>query len=466
MTEEAKQIVLGSDSGTFWKGGEDPWTDNPATARAFTNPREAWEHATKLQTDQADYLEESPIELHVRNPEMTYLTHKVTSMDFQNNRPALRRHWRTGFGEALPPDLPAPDRDDGLHRLEDYLVDVDWDALRARYGSPEKVNEALDPRFRAGLKDVAKLDSPSVSTMLRQHVPRDIDEAIRFAARKPEQSFQEHRPVEGLRERPLTKGNEISRDRTRERDTSIPSPAPLAESRSGPAPGEPTTTNGDPLPAFVRRHFVRADDQFYYRQKPEQLAFETRGETFRAHDSSVSVATAMVELAESRGWSAVKVKGSKDFRRLVRAAAAKQGIAVDGYTPTAGERAMLEQDDGLPEGSSNRGSAKSRPSGNARDRSVDPLAGTVVDHPFQHDEVNSPSYFVALRGASGKVTTHWGKDLDRAIHESGAAAPQSAIRYSLQSKANSKYRYVSRFVTMPVLSSITRRGKQSEPPGR
>lgn len=222
----------------------------------------------------------------------------------------------------------------------------------------------------------------------------------------------------------MTKGNEILRDRTRERDTSTPSPAPLAASRSGPAPGEPTTTNRDPLPAFVRRHFVRAGNQFYYRQKPEQLAFETRGETFRAHDSSVSVATAMIELAESRGWSALRVRGSKEFRRLVWAAAAKQGMAVDGYTPTAGERAMLEQDGGLPDGSSNRGSVKSRPSGNARDRPVDPLAGTVVDHgaaPFQHDEVNSPSYFVALRGASGKVTTHWGKDLDRAIHESGAA---------------------------------------------
>lgn len=52
----------------------------------------------------------------------------------------------------------------------------------------------------------------------------------------------------------------------------------------------------------MRRHFVRAGDGFYYRQNQEQLAFEIRGETFRARDSSLSVATAMVELAESRGY--------------------------------------------------------------------------------------------------------------------------------------------------------------------
>jgi hypothetical protein len=173
----------------------------------------------------------------------------------------------------------------------------------------------------------------------------------------------------------------------------------------------------------VRRHFVRADDKFYYRQKPEQLAFETRGETFRAHDSSVSVATAMVELAESRGWSALKVKGAKDFRRLVWAAAAKRGMVVDGYTPTAGERAMLEQEGGLPEGPANRGSAESRISGNARDRSPDSLAGTLVDHgaaPFQHVEANAPSYFVSLRRSPGDVATYWGKDLERAMREAGA----------------------------------------------
>jgi hypothetical protein len=88
-------------------------------------------------------------------------------------------------------------------------------------------------------------------------------------------------------------------------------------------------------------------------------------------------------------------------------------MVVDGYRPTAGERAMLEQEGGVPQGPANRGSAESRISGNARDPSAD-SAGTLVDHgaaPFQHDEANAPSYFVSLRRSPGDVATYWGKDL-------------------------------------------------------
>ena len=158
MSEGQDRIVLGTDSGTFWTGGEELWTYDPAEARTFSNPRDAWEQAATLQADQAEYLEDSPVELHVRDPEGSLRTRRVTSLAHRDNSPALRRHWRDGFGEALPPDLPSSDGNDTLHRLEDYLVDVDWDALRARYGSPERMNEALDPQFQASLKDATKVD--------------------------------------------------------------------------------------------------------------------------------------------------------------------------------------------------------------------------------------------------------------------------------------------------------------------
>jgi hypothetical protein len=245
---------------------------------------------------------------------------------------------------------------------------------------------------------------------------------LRSSSGKPEQSVRGDVPTVSPEEAPAVENNEISRDRTREHGASVPSPAPL-EARPSTAVSEaPDTTDERSLPAFVRRHFVRAGDNFYYRQNPEQLAFETRGETFRVRDNSLSVATAVVELAESRGWSALKVKGAKEFRRLVWAAAAKRGMAVDGYRPTAGERAMLEQEGG-PEGPANRGSGESRTAGNARDRSDDSPEGTLADHgaaPFQHDEANAPSYFVSVRRSSGDVATYWGKDLQRAIREVGA----------------------------------------------
>ena len=178
-----------------------------------------------------------------------------------------------------------------------------------------------------------------------------------------------------------------------------------------------------PLPPFVRRHFVRTGDQFYYRQSPDRLAFTVRGETFRAEDASVSVATALVDLAESRGWSALRVKGSKEFRRLVWATAAKRGLSVDGYSPSAGERALLDQELDPLDGSRGAERAESRAGGRERDRPADLMAGVLVDHgaaPYQHQQGNSPSYFVSLRGPSGEAVTHWGLDLERAMGESGA----------------------------------------------
>jgi hypothetical protein len=142
--------------------------------------------------------------------------------------------------------------------------------------------------------------------------------------------------------------NEIIRDRDREAALAVPLKKPSPEAVEEPL--KPDTFQSPTLPAFVRRHFVHSGDQFYYRQKPEQLAFITRGETFRAEDVSALVAIAMVEIAQSRGWSALRVKGSKEFRRLVWATAMKRGLSVEGYSPSAGERATLEQDSECPFG--------------------------------------------------------------------------------------------------------------------
>jgi hypothetical protein len=269
-----------------------------------------------LRETQAEYLEGSHVELHVRDSDEPRLTRRVTSLAHANNRPALRAHWQQGFGQALPPDLPMPPAEqNGVYRL----------------GSAHET------------ENIVRLESD---------------------------------------------------------------------------PPQPP-----PLPPFVRRHFVHTGDQFYYRQSPERLAFTVRGESFQAEDASVSVATALVDLAESRGWSALRVTGSKEFRRVVWATAAKRGLSVDGYSPSAGERAMLEQEPDTRDGTWGAERAESRTGGRQRDRPADPLAGVLVDHgaaPYQHEQGNSPSYFVSLRGASGEVTAHWGLDLERAMGESGA----------------------------------------------
>ena len=100
----------------------------------------------------------------------------------------------------------------------------------------------------------------------------------------------------------------------------------------------------------------------------------------------------------------------------------KRGLSVEGYSPSAGERAMLEQEPGPQDIPQDSPRTESRTGG--RDRPVSPLAGVLVDHgtaPYQHEPNNAASYFVSLRGASGDLSAHWGLDLERALAESGAA---------------------------------------------
>ncbi|MEA3641963.1 MAG: LPD7 domain-containing protein [Lamprobacter sp.] len=302
---------------------------------------------------------------------------------------------------------------------------MDWDQLRSGHGSAEKIYAALDPGFRSTMKVVAESDREPVIKMLRELVPREVASVMAASWARGPFDLSSATASPGVPEAVADEPNEISRDRTREaafaasaQQVQVPTPYPETASTAV-STGK---TYSDQLPAFVNRHFVRAGDEFFYRQTLDKLAFEARGDSFCAHDSSVSVATAMVEMAEARGWSALKVKGTKDFRRLVWAAAAKRGISVDGYSPSAGERAMLEQEQAMtrPARSVN---SESRVDGRQRERPTDRLAGILVDHgaaPYQNQQENSASYFVALRSESGEVTTLWGLDLERAIDDAKA----------------------------------------------
>jgi hypothetical protein len=395
----------------------------PGQAQIFTSPREAWKTAIELRESQAEYLDRSAVELHIREADDPGVTRQVTSLAQADNRPALRAHWRRGFREALPPDLPSPlgEPAELKHRLADYLRDVDWDALRARHESPGTMSKALDPGFWLALSHLAARDYQVANDLLEQHAPRDLVDQVRADWQRPGTVVDEPAGAGPSQHHSTDVINEIVRDRSREQEESALSSVPR-EAGEGRGVASPAREQDQPLPAFVRRHFVRAGDQFYYRQKPDTLAFSRRGETIRAHDDTVSLATAMVELAGSRGWSALKVRGSRDFRRMVWAAAVKRGLSVDGYTPSAAERAILDRES---EGRQNRMSerAESRTAGRERDRPADTLAGVLSDHgpaPYRHEAGNSPSYFVSLRAPSGEVVTHWGLDLKRATEEACA----------------------------------------------
>ncbi|RFB76678.1 LPD7 domain-containing protein [Methylovirgula sp. 4M-Z18] len=61
-------------------------------------------------------------------------------------------------------------------------------------------------------------------------------------------------------------------------------------------------------------------------------------------DHSRDGAKAIVQLAEAKGWQAIEVKGTKDFRRDVWMQASLKGMPVRGYEPTEKDKAALARE--------------------------------------------------------------------------------------------------------------------------
>src|SRR5206468_493174 len=71
--------------------------------------------------------------------------------------------------------------------------------------------------------------------------------------------------------------------------------------------------------------------------------FEDRGKRLATEHNDPDVARSMVELAEAKGWDAIRVRGSEEFKRVVWLQASLRGMEVDGYKPRAVDVSKLEE---------------------------------------------------------------------------------------------------------------------------
>jgi Large polyvalent protein-associated domain 7 len=96
-------------------------------------------------------------------------------------------------------------------------------------------------------------------------------------------------------------------------------------------------------PASVRKRFIQAENKFYFRDEENRLAFEDRGKRLVTEHNDPNVARSMVEVAEARGWDAIRVRGSEEFKRVAWLQGSLRGIEVDGFKPRAVDVAKLEE---------------------------------------------------------------------------------------------------------------------------
>ena len=92
----------------------------------------------------------------------------------------------------------------------------------------------------------------------------------------------------------------------------------------------------------IKRHLLRRD--FEFRDQPGKVAFVERWLSMKSATHSAAVVKAMVDRAEERGWTAVRIKGSAEFERQVWISATARGIKAIGYEPTEGDRLAMAQE--------------------------------------------------------------------------------------------------------------------------
>ena len=141
--------------------------------------------------------------------------------------------------------------------------------------------------------------------------------------------------------------NELASAARRQRGTAEPDPIGAApEARRGFFRRRPV--EAPKLDAVAQRHGLyiaekRGTRTYYadYQQKREVMRADGNRISTKLDDKQA--VTAVLDLAEARGWNRVRVRGTDDFKRETWVQAQVRGIAAEGYKPSATDQQEVER---------------------------------------------------------------------------------------------------------------------------
>lgn len=108
----------------------------------------------------------------------------------------------------------------------------------------------------------------------------------------------------------------------------------------------------DHLPDSIKYNYVAmiknrllGDEKINYYDKSDRdkfnIAFEDRKSSINTSRQDEKTISAMIDLAESKGWKSIKLKGTQEFKQKAWLEASLRGIETSGYTPTEQDKAEL-----------------------------------------------------------------------------------------------------------------------------
>ncbi len=108
---------------------------------------------------------------------------------------------------------------------------------------------------------------------------------------------------------------------------------------------EPSLNQRRAAAESLRKRFLEAGEQFYYRTapgEPTKIAFTDQGKRLVTEHDDPTVIQGMVLRAKSKGWTTVRVNGTTEFKTEAWVQATIAGLDVEGYTPRGIDLARAE----------------------------------------------------------------------------------------------------------------------------
>ena len=212
---------------------------------------------------------------------------------------------------------------------------------------------------------------------------------------------------------------------------------------------EPTLIHDDlayDVPFHLRNKYERSDKGSYVDLKDHKEAFRDKGTTLKTPKKDIETVRAMIDVAEAKGWTELKLKGTKEFKRLAFLEAESRGIATTGYKPKEADIALLnrmreERSQNMIEPQeaqqtqdhegreAEQAQADDRDYESPEHEQLTPDSEEVklehaklLDHGVAHykfDPQQNMNYYVHLSLPNGQEQYMWGVGLEEAIKEAG-----------------------------------------------
>ena len=385
--------------------------------------------------------------------------------------------------------------------------DVPWNLFNSAHLPSREETRFMVLRARDDLLKVAELDAPRAARIWDEHVPTYVPRPVELPILDqdrdpaPESTIEPGRKRRKARREPFLDVSDPSSTALGASPLDVFAPKPEQAAAAPPTP-EPEPKAGakraqpqkpdnpepeDPKAERIRllldgisKQYVQAEDKYHFRDRGHEVAFEDRDKRLVTTFDTPSVVSSMIDLAETKGWSSLKLSGTDEFRREAWLQASLRNFDVSGYRPTKHDQARLAELRaevfGPPENEMAKREPGAAPEAKApagfsslpEDARVEPVVpltamqdktvkileatmrhrgdsedaiaaahelaverltsnrvhvGTLVEvgtAPYQDRKGEKPSHFVALRDETGQTSKVWGVDLPRALEASEA----------------------------------------------